>query len=65
MTKVLARLDQYLTISANLFVFKKGHSADQCIYAHKETINYYYSLNTQVFACFIDIKSDYDRINHG
>ena len=60
-----SRLDQYLTTSANQFGFKKGHSTDQCIYALKETINYYYSLNTPIFACFIDIKSAYDRISHG
>ena len=61
---IYSRIERHLRTSSNQFGFKKAHSTDQCIYALKETINYYYSLNTPVFACFLDIKSAYDRVSH-
>ena len=62
---IMERLVTYLGTSSNQFGFKKYHSVDMCIYALKETINYYRSLGTPLFACFIDIKSAYDRVSHG
>jgi len=49
---IFSRIERYLGTSSNQFGFKKSHSTGQCIYALKETINYYFSLKTQVFACF-------------
>ena len=57
-------MKQHLTTSANQFGFKKKHSTDICIMALKETIGYYYSMNTPVFVGFIDIKSAFDRVSH-
>ena len=30
----------------------------------QSTINYYYSLNMPILACFLDLKSAYDRVSH-
>ena len=42
--------------------FRRNHSTDMCIFALKETVNYYHALNTPVFICFVDIKSAFDRV---
>ena len=57
------RLEAYLYSSDNQFGFKSKHSTELCIYALKETIQYYKHLNTPVFVCFIDIKSAFDRVS--
>ena len=62
---ILHRMEIFLQTSSNQFGFKKYHSTDMCIYALKETINYYYSLSTPTYACFLDIKSAFDRVSHG
>ena len=36
-----------------------------CIFALKETINYFRNFNTPVFACFLDIRSAFGRVSHG
>lgn len=61
---IYERAKEYLTTSANQFGFKRNHSTDMCIFALKETVNYYYSMNTPVFAGFIDIKNAFDRVSH-
>ena len=52
-------------VSDNQFGFKRSNSTDQCILALKKTVNYYHWMNTPVFACFIEIKSAFDRVNQG
>ena len=61
---IYERMNQYLTTSSNQFGFKRNHSTDLCIYAMKETINYYHSKNTPVFIGFIDMKSAFDKVSH-
>ena len=61
---ILGRIEHFLTVQHNQFGFKKGHSTDKCIYIFKEIVNYYHYLNTPIFACFIDIKSAFDRVNY-
>ena len=56
------RLRVYLVSSPHQFGFKSAHSTETCVFAVKEVIDYYLSLNTPVFACFIDIKSAFDRV---
>lgn len=62
---IFSRLANFLATSGRQFGFKKNHSTDMCILALKETIDYYRSLNTPVFACFMDIKSAFDRVSRG
>ena len=56
-------MKQHLTTSANQYGFEQKHSTDIYILALKETIVYYYSMNTPVFVGFIDIKSAFDRFS--
>ena len=62
---LFSRLEEFLGTTDNQFGFKAKHSTDMCIFALKETINYYRGLNTPVFVCFLDIKSAFDRVSHG
>ena len=61
---ILERLETFLGTSSNQFGFKKYHSTDMCFYALKKTVNYYRSLGTHLFACFIDIRSVYGLVSH-
>ena len=42
----------------------KGRGTDICIFALKDIINFYRSLNTPVFLCFMDMKSAFDLISY-
>ena len=58
------RIDGFLSTADNQFGFRKHHSTDLCIFVLKDVVNYYLSLNTPVFMCFLDIKKAFDRVNH-
>ena len=62
---ILDRIELFLITNHNQFGFKKKHGTDQCIYALKETLNLYKSLNTCVSLCFLDASKAFDRVNHG
>ena len=53
-----------LRTSDTQFGFKKHNSTETCLFAMKEVINYYRRLNSNVFACFIDAKGAFDRVNY-
>ena len=61
----MERLVTFLETCDKQFGFKKHHSTDMCIYSLKDTIIYYRSLKAPSLACFIEIKSAYDRISQG
>ena len=68
MSKVLeyviyTRLEVYLQTHSNQFGFKK-HGTDMSIYTLKETVLKYWSLNSNVYSCFLDASKAFDRINH-
>jgi len=35
-----------------------------CIYAFKEIVSKYRSLNSTIFVCFLDASKAFDRVNH-
>ena len=43
-----------LTTCSNQFGFKTKHSRDMCIYAFKDVVLKYCSLNSNVYSCFLD-----------
>ena len=61
---ILNRIENNLSTEYNQFGFKKHHSTDMCIWSFKEIVTYYQNLNSSVFACFIDIKSAFDKVNY-
>ncbi len=48
----------------NQFGFKDGHSTDLAVFVLKSIIDYYMSLSSPVYLCFIDASKAFDCINH-
>ena len=46
------------------FGFKADHSTGLCTNVLKETVNYYRSNGSHVFACFIDFSKAFDNVNY-
>lgn len=46
------------------FGFRKGLSTDLAIFSLKNTVKYYTSRNTSVYACFLDLSRAFDSINY-
>ena len=57
------RLHQYLSCQDNQFGYKVRTSTDACIFVFKETLRLYHNHNTPVYACFLDVKSAFDRLS--
>jgi len=51
-------------IDANQFGFKKGNSTAQCRSLLKRTVDYYRQRGNHIFACFVDFKKAFDRVNY-
>ncbi len=69
MSKVLERLmihtiDSYLYTTDNQFGFKQNHGTGICIYALKQTIDYYKRNYSPVFSCYLDVSKAFARVNH-
>ena len=57
MSKVLEllmqhKIDSYLYTTDNQFGFKQNHGTDMCIYALRQTIDYYKRNSSPVFICY-------------
>ncbi len=61
---LLMKLEMYVLTTDNQFGFKRKHGTNLCIYALKEIVSKYTSLNSSVCVCFIDASKAFDRINH-
>ena len=61
---ILDRIETCLLTTSNQFGFKQSHGADQCIFAFKEILDMYTSMNSRVSVCFLDASKAFDRINH-
>ena len=61
---ILRKTVRFLNTCDNQFGFKPGHSTDLCIFAFKETVQYFLSHETPVFTCFLDASKAFDKINH-
>ena len=53
---ILSYLADFPDTSAMQFGLKRNPSTDMCIFTLKETVSHYRSLNTPIFAWFIDMK---------
>ena len=61
---ILYRCQNCLDVSDNQFAFRKSLSTETCIYVLKQTIFDYTTSKTPVFACFMDLRKAFDRINN-
>jgi Reverse transcriptase (RNA-dependent DNA polymerase) len=46
------------------FGFKSGHSTGLCTGVFKQTVNYYTTRGSHVFACFVDFTKAFDKVNY-
>ena len=64
MYNYIATIDSCMTDDPHQFGFKRGHSADICTYVFKNTVRYYISRNSHVFACFVDFNKAFDNVDY-
>ena len=53
-----------INTSDSQFGFKEKHSTDMCIFTLKETVQYYVSLGSPIYLCFMDDSKAFDKVNH-
>ena len=61
---VLARIQDIIVSNCNQFGFKPKLGTDMCVYVLKQIVEYYTSLSSPVYACFLDASKAFDKINH-
>ena len=61
---LVERLEPFLRTSDAQFGFKAEHSTTHAAYSLKETINYYTSKGSPIYACFLDASKAFDRACH-
>jgi hypothetical protein len=61
---LLTKYKLFLSTNSHQFGYKKGHSTDMSIFVLKETIDYYHSLSSPVYVCYLDASKAFDRLNH-
>ena len=61
---LVERLTPFLSTSDAQFGFKEGHSTTLATYVFKETVNFYTSHGSPVYACFMDASKAFDRVCH-
>jgi hypothetical protein len=61
---ILNRYNNVLVTSDNQFGFKRNHSTDMCVFSLKQIIEYYVSLSSPVYVCFLDASKAFDKVNH-
>ena len=54
----------FLITKHNQFGFKRKHGTDMGVFALKSIIDYYTSLSSCIYICFIDASKAFDRISH-
>ena len=60
---VLNRCGSVIVTSDHQFGFKARHSTDMAVYVFKEIVDYYLRNRSPVFACFVDARKAFDRVN--
>ena len=61
---ILNRYSNLLSTSDMQFAFKKGHSTSMCSLMVKETVNYYFNNQSEVYSCCVDLTKAFDRVKH-
>ena len=61
---ILDRIKGFIISRSNQFGFKGKHGTDMCVYILKQVVEYYTSLSSPVYTCFLDASKAFDKINH-
>ena len=61
---ILERYRDTLESRDNQFGFKIGHGTDMCVFTLRQVIEFYHSLSSPVYVCFLDASKAFDRLNH-
>ena len=61
---LLERYSALLSTTDNQFGFKPKHSTEMCTFVLKQVIEYYTSLSSPVFICFLDASKAFNKVNH-
>jgi hypothetical protein len=61
---ILDKIELELYTCDNQFGFKSKHSTDMCTFALKQVLEYYTSLSSPVYLCYMDASKAFDRLNY-
>ena len=61
---ILSKYKMSFVTQSNQFGFKIGHSTDTCVFTMKSVIDYYISLASPVYICYLDASKAFDRVEH-
>ena len=61
---ILSKYKDFFITECNQFGFKHGHSTDVCVFTLKSVIDYYISMSSPMYLCFIDASKAFDRVEH-
>ena len=61
---ILSKFIHLLLTKDNQFGFKQKHVTDMCILALQQIVDYYQSLNSLVYMCYLDASKAFDRLNY-
>ena len=61
---ILEKCKGVINTSDNQFGFKENHSTDMCVFTLKEVVQYYVSLGSPIYLCFMDASKAFDKVNH-
>lgn len=61
---LLKRLQSYICTSDNQFGFKPKHSTDMCVFVLKQIIDYYFSMSSPLYICYLAASKAFDRLNY-
>ena len=62
-TVILNRYQDCLITCYNQFGFKNKHSTDLCTFTLKHVIDFYQSMSSPLFICYLDASKAFDRLN--
>ena len=61
---LLEECEEYLYTTDHQFGFKSHHFTDQFVFVLQQIIEYYNSLSSPVYVCYLDASKAFDRISH-
>ena len=57
------RYEALFKTTADQFGFKSKHSTELCVFTLKQVVDYYKSMNSVIYLCFLDASKAFDTVN--